>query len=246
MLISTYSPYVLLDEQLRTKCGQRYAAIRWQKLTMYRKLSFYAATIYYYNAVFHSKLDVSGLVFMAKMNRNGWKIRDAKPTDHDEILSLTLSSYVQYQPQMKGMWDLYKENIIQTLADVRDAIAEGNAAEQILVETTDSGKIIGSVVLFPARSPLHDSNHDEKTPKVRLLAVLPSARGQGVATALMLECIHRSRKTGAESILLRTIDMMDVAIQMYQRMGFERDPTMDGTVSSGDTLKAFRLNLLNT
>jgi GNAT superfamily N-acetyltransferase len=213
---------------------------------MHLKLLFYTASTYFYNAVFHSKFDVSSNVFMTKMNRKGWKIRDAKPTDHDEILSLTLSSYVQYQPQMKGMWELYRENIIQTLADVRGAVAEGNAAEQILVETMDSGKIIGSVVLFPAKSPFHDSNHDDKTPKVRLLAVLPSARGQGVATALMQECIHRSRKAGAKSILLRTVDMMDVAIQMYQRMGFERDPTMDGTVSSGDTLKAFRLNLLNS
>jgi hypothetical protein len=78
---------------------------------------------------------ISNLMF-SKMKKNSWKIRDAKTTDHDEILSLTLSSYVQYQPQMKRMWALYKENIIQTFADVRGAIAEGNAAEQILVETT--------------------------------------------------------------------------------------------------------------
>lgn len=182
---------------------------------------------------------------------SAWRIRDAQQTDYDAILSLTMSAYEQYQPQMKEMWELYKENIVKTLTDVSAAISNRTTAEQIVVEAIDNGELLGSVVLFPASSPLNDDNNknnlgeDAASPKIRLLAVAPSARGQGIATALMQECIHRSRRAGAESLVLRTVDMMDVAMQMYLRMGFERDPSMDGTVSSGDILKAFRFNLKN-
>jgi ribosomal protein S18 acetylase RimI-like enzyme len=76
---------------------------------------------------------------------------------------------------------------------------------------------------------------------VRLLAVAPEARGQGIGTALMKECIRRARQGGAACLNLHTTDMMQVAIRMYERMGFVRAPELDFHPDPNVTVKAYRL-----
>jgi GNAT superfamily N-acetyltransferase len=78
---------------------------------------------------------------------------------------------------------------------------------------------------------------------VRLLAVAPEARGQGIGTALMKECIRRARGLGAGCLNLHTTDMMQVAMGMYERMGFVRAPDLDFHPDPGIAIKAYRLNL---
>jgi GNAT superfamily N-acetyltransferase len=80
-------------------------------------------------------------------------------------------------------------------------------------------------------------------PEVRLLAVAPEARGQGIGTALMKECIRRARRLGAACLNLHTTDMMQVAMRMYERMGFVRAPELDFHPDPSITVKAYRLEL---
>jgi ribosomal protein S18 acetylase RimI-like enzyme len=78
---------------------------------------------------------------------------------------------------------------------------------------------------------------------VRLLAVATEVRGQGIGTALMKECIRRSRRLGVSCLNLHTTDMMQVAMRMYERMGFVRAPDLDFHPEPGITVKAYRLDL---
>jgi len=78
---------------------------------------------------------------------------------------------------------------------------------------------------------------------VRLLAVHPAYRGQGIDRALMEECIRRCRQSKVAVIGLHTTEVMDIARQMYERMGFERFPESDFHPAPGVTVVAYRLQL---
>jgi len=59
----------------------------------------------------------------------------------------------------------------------------------------------------------------------------------------MNECIRRARRLGAVCLNLHTTDMMQVAMRMYERMGFVRVPELDFHPHPGVTVKAYRLDL---
>src|SRR5262249_56991066 len=80
-------------------------------------------------------------------------------------------------------------------------------------------------------------------PVVRLLAVAPSARGGGIGALLMQECARRARAAGAEALTLHTTDMMQAAMRLYARLGFERAPALDFEPAPGVVAKGFRLDL---
>src|SRR5262249_53170065 len=57
------------------------------------------------------------------------------------------------------------------------------------------GSIVGSVLLFPPAADAYGgAAGNVDCPEVRLLAVAPDARGQGIGGALMEECARRARR----------------------------------------------------
>jgi ribosomal protein S18 acetylase RimI-like enzyme len=167
----------------------------------------------------------------------GLQLRDARSSDREVILALTLAAYQEYAPLMPAHWDGYRQNILTTLADV-------NPAEQIVAE--QDGHMVGTVLLYPAGTVFASADGLQATlrwPEVRLLAVKPGARGQGVGTALMRECVRRARQAGAEELTLHTTDIMQAAIRLYQGMGFIRVPELDFHPAPDVTVKGYRLNL---
>ena len=106
------------------------------------------------------------------------------------------------------------------------------------------GVILGSVLLYPPGTAFSTPHEGPLTcPEVRLLAVAPDAQGQGIGTALMKECIRRARRLEAFCLNLHTTDMMQVAMRMYERMGFVRAPELDFHPDPSITVKAYRLKL---
>jgi ribosomal protein S18 acetylase RimI-like enzyme len=77
---------------------------------------------------------------------------------------------------------------------------------------------------------------------IRLLAVMPECRGQGIGKALTQFCIEQARELGKAKVILHSTKAMATAWTMYERMGFERLAEIDFKQGNLDVF-GFRLNL---
>ena len=163
-------------------------------------------------------------------------IRDARPDERDAIRALTFAAYGEFATVMEpGAW-----------AGLRGALETATAteegAERIVAER--DGRLVGSVMLFaPAENAYGGLIERLNAPELRLLAVHPDARGQGVGEALVREVIRRARASGAAELGLHTSDTLAVAMRMYERMGFVRAPAQDFHPQGAELVKGYRLDL---
>jgi predicted N-acetyltransferase YhbS len=162
--------------------------------------------------------------------------RDLRDDERAAAAELTLEAYAQYEQLMPpGAWPgLHKA--------IQVALASDDPREQIVAER--DGALIGSVMLFPASGgDTAGAGGRMIWPELRLLAVAPAARGQGVGAALVRVCIERARAAHAPTLGLYTSDSMRAAQALYQRFGFTRVPAYDFLPPGGELVKAFRLDL---
>lgn len=162
-------------------------------------------------------------------------VRDARAEDLDEASAMMVAAYRQYFPENPDeIWRAYAREI----ADVRSRLG---VAELIVAER--AGRIAGAVTFFPDGSLAEADGWPERWSGIRLLAVDPAARGGGIGRLLTDECIRRSRARGCVAVGLHTTDFMDVAMGMYERLGFRRAPELDFVPTEGVLAKAYRLEL---
>lgn len=114
--------------------------------------------------------------------------------------------------------------------------------ERIVAEL--DGKIVGSVVLYPAKTDVYEGNVEKLDyPEIRMLAVAPDAQGKGIATRLISECIIRAKAKGCQAVGLHTGEFMTGAMRLYEQLGFERTPQYDFVpANDGIIVKAYLLN----
>ncbi|OCT12380.1 GCN5 family acetyltransferase [Paenibacillus pectinilyticus] len=162
-------------------------------------------------------------------------IREANDGDRDAIRKVLEDAYGQYRAVLPPEgWDQYKENIVASV-DSDTPIA------RIIAEI--DGEIIGSSLLFQSSETAYGAPElGIHSPILRLLAVSPSARGRGIATLLIKENIKRAIELGATTLHLHTSDMMESAVKLYERLGFER--AFDKDIQKGEILvKSYKLQL---
>lgn len=163
-------------------------------------------------------------------------IKELREKDKEVVRRLLVESYKQFEVEYTNpiIWTEYLADIISSVDNPR--------VEKILVAESDQ-TIIGSLQIFQSSDHAYERPELKiVAPIIRLLAVHPCARGQGVAQELVKAGVDYARSIGAPNIYLHTSDKMQKAIRLYEWLGFKRDQAKEFT--KGDFLvKCYRFDL---
>ncbi|GII76092.1 MarR family transcriptional regulator [Sphaerisporangium rufum] len=88
----------------------------------------------------------------------------------------------------------------------------------------------------PAGSVCCARGDDDRTAKLRLLLVEPSARGMGIGGRLVDECVEFARRAGYRRMVLLTVADLAAARRIYRRAGFRLEESEPGVPWGGTTV----------
>lgn len=124
---------------------------------------------------------------------------------------------------------------------LRDAASRAREGE-LYVALGEDGALLGTVTFCPEGSEFREVARPGEG-EFRMLAVAPSARGRGVAEALVRTCVERSVELGYTALVLSSMPVQQPAQRLYARLGFTRTPDLDWSPVPEVELLAFRLDL---
>lgn len=136
-------------------------------------------------------------------------LRACEPADAAAVNAVAVRAFEQYAQHYTD-WPAFSKNLAHTAA-------LASQAELIVAESL--GQILGAVAYIGPSKP-KNAFFDQQWAIMRMLVVDPAARGQGVGRMLAEYCIDRAVQDKAEVFALHTTPIMQVALGMYERMGF--------------------------
>lgn len=143
-------------------------------------------------------------------------IRPFKPEDSTQLNQVAVEAFSQFEHHYSDWQSLI--TAVSKMANLADS------ANLFVAE--DNGKIVGGVALVPPND--NPNSHFDKTwAAIRMLVVSPEARGKGIGKALTQACIESAKQSNVKTIGLHTSPIMEIALAMYQRMGFEKFKEID-------------------
>lgn len=126
------------------------------------------------------------------------------------------------------------------LAELADAGRRAREAEVWVA--VEGSEVLGSVTFCSPGTTFAELSRDNEG-EFRMLGVAQSARRRGVAEALVVRCVERSRELGYDALVLCSMREMTTAHRLYVRLGFERLPERDWSPVEGIELLGFTLPL---
>ena len=132
-------------------------------------------------------------------------LRNPQPGDMGWIIHRQAVLYAQEY----GWNNEYEALVAEILAKF---VREFDPARERCWIAEKDGKVIGSVFIV---------RQDDTTAKLRLLYVDPCARGLGIGSRLVDECLRFSRQVGYTNMVLWTNSILTGARRIYDRAGFE-------------------------
>lgn len=177
--------------------------------------------------------------FEADHQRAALTIRDTRAEEVDEVIGVLHLAYQEHIPS--PLQEAHAQAWSGYWQDIGDVRARLPCTELIVAEL--AGWIVGTITFYPDGTRAEGDGWPAGWAGIRLLGVLPEARGQGIGRALTEECLHRARQHGTSLIGLHTNQWMRVAQGMYQRMGFQRVPEHGFHPTPDLTVLAYRRTL---
>lgn len=138
-----------------------------------------------------------------------FSLRNFEAADAEAVSTIALSSFEQFREQYSD-WEAFSRNI----GNMASLAATGE-----LIVATIEDRIVGAVVYVGPNLPKKEFFPIE-WPILRMLVVSPAHRGCGIGRALTDECIRRAQRDNAALVALHTSTIMNVALPMYERLGF--------------------------
>ncbi|MGV9677238.1 bifunctional helix-turn-helix transcriptional regulator/GNAT family N-acetyltransferase [Nocardia sp. NPDC003482] len=132
-------------------------------------------------------------------------IREPRPGDYGWVIARNAALYAA-EYGWNGEYEALVARIVADFLQTREPHTERTWIAEV------DGEPVGSV--FCVRE-------DDATARLRLLLVEPSARGLGVGSALVEECVRFATSAGYTSMVLWTNDVLTAARHIYMRAGFE-------------------------
>ena len=159
-------------------------------------------------------------------------IREAGAGDLRAVESLVKGAYLEYRELVPPeAWEKWMESVSRAI----------NSGAGLLLVAEVEGALQGVVQFFPDASRSGQGRWPAGSGTIRLLAVRPEARGQGLGARLTRECLRRARELKLPTIFLYTGRFMLAARHIYEKLGFKRAPEFEPPQEPGPL--AYRLDL---
>ncbi len=158
-------------------------------------------------------------------------VRLARAQDVAEIGALAAGAYV-------GAGFVSEDD--EYVGELRDAAGRREGAELWVAAVAD--RICGTVTYCPPGSVYRELAAPGEG-EFRMLAVVPEARGKGIARALVRRCLERTAELGLNALVLCSMVEMTPAHALYVASGFRRDPALDWEPVPGVRLVGFRATI---
>jgi GNAT superfamily N-acetyltransferase len=163
----------------------------------------------------------------------GVEIRLARVDELEAVGDLTADAYLADRSVRE-----------EYLPELRDAKARAAAGDLLVALREETSELVGTASLFTWKAgPRWAEGASEGDAVIRMLAVTPGARREGLGRALTLECVRRAREAGCRRLILLTGVSMTAARALYAGLGFRRDPQGDAEPLPGVHLVAYWLPL---
>ena len=103
---------------------------------------------------------------------------------------------------------------------------------EIMLARSPTGDLLGIIICVRPTSPARQVAEMDEA-EMHLLAVHSTARGQGIASSLIVACEQQANALGYFKMVLSTQPTMKVAHRVYERMGYRRNSARDWSKING-------------